>query len=157
MPATKLPDAETWNLVAFIHALIGPASETKPPGDTEAGERIFQSSKTGCSNCHSIRGRGGHIGPDLTNIGNRPLAVIKDAVLKRSRDLYLLGEEGVTVTLDDGQVIQDWLTLTLAPGEQWQQLVTLPAGHTSGQVEAVLFRADSPHTVYRRVVLKPAT
>ena len=106
MPPTKLPDAETWDLVAFIHALIGPASETKPPGDPLAGERIFQSSKTGCSNCHSIRGQGGHIGPDLTNIGNRPLAVIKDAVLKRSKDLYLLGEEGITVTLNDGQVIE---------------------------------------------------
>src|SRR5262245_29991361 len=106
MPPTKLSDAETWDLVAFIHALIGPASENKVPGDPEAGERIFRSSQIGCANCHSIRGQGGHIGPDLTSIGNRPLAVIKDAVLKRSRDLYLLGAEGVTVTLNNGQVIQ---------------------------------------------------
>ena len=28
MPPTPLPDDQTWNLVAFIHALIGPASES---------------------------------------------------------------------------------------------------------------------------------
>jgi len=106
MPPTKLSDAETWNLVAFIHSLIGPASENKVPGNPEAGEQIFRGSKAGCANCHSIRGHGGHNGPDLTNIGGRPLAVIKDAVLKRSKDLYLLGAEGVTVTLNNGQVIQ---------------------------------------------------
>src|SRR5258706_11481423 len=33
MPPTKLTDEETWKLVAFIHALIGPASENKVPGD----------------------------------------------------------------------------------------------------------------------------
>src|ERR1700732_144180 len=49
MPPTPLPDEQTWNLVAFIHALIGPASENKVPGNPEAGERIFRSSNTPCS------------------------------------------------------------------------------------------------------------
>src|SRR5258705_13449217 len=38
MPPTKLSDEETWNLVAFLHALIGPASENNAPGDPKAGE-----------------------------------------------------------------------------------------------------------------------
>jgi putative heme-binding domain-containing protein len=106
MPPTKLPDAETWDLVAFIHALIGPASENRVPGDAAAGEQVFRGSKAACADCHSIRGEGGRLGPDLSNIGSRPLAVIKDAVLKRSKDLTLLGEEPVTITLNNGQTIE---------------------------------------------------
>jgi cytochrome c oxidase cbb3-type subunit 3 len=103
MPPTKLPDAETWKLVAFIHALIGPASENHVPGNRDAGGRIFRAS--GCADCHAIRGEGGRTGPDLTNVGSRPLAVIRDSVLKGSKDLYLLGNESVTVELKNGQSI----------------------------------------------------
>ena len=46
------------------------------------------------------------MGPDLTDIGSRPLALIKDSILKRSKDLYLLGNEGVTVLLNNGQTIE---------------------------------------------------
>jgi putative heme-binding domain-containing protein len=46
------------------------------------------------------------MGPDLTNIGSRPLAVIRDSILKRSKELYLLGNEGVTVLLKNGQTIE---------------------------------------------------
>src|SRR5260370_15070525 len=106
MPPTKLHDGETWNLVAFIHALIGPANESSVPGNPEAGRQIFHGAKAGCADCHAIRGAGGRLGPDLTNIGSRPLALIRDSILKRSKDLYLLGNESVSVRLNNGQSIQ---------------------------------------------------
>ena len=106
MPPTKLSDEQTWHLVAFLHALMGPASENNTPGNPEAGEQVYWSSKAGCADCHSIRGRGGRMGPDLSNIGARPLALIRDAIVKRSKTLFLLGNEGVTVILTDGRVIE---------------------------------------------------
>src|SRR5947207_9797762 len=41
MPPTKLPDDQTWNLVAFIRVLTGPAVQNTVPGDPSADERIF--------------------------------------------------------------------------------------------------------------------
>ena len=107
MPATNLTDDETWRLVAFLHALIGPAAENPVEGDAVAGSKIFWSRKAGCSNCHAILGEGGHTGPDLTNIGGlRPLALIKESVLKPASELALLGHEFVTVKLKNGQTVK---------------------------------------------------
>jgi cytochrome c oxidase cbb3-type subunit III len=107
MPPTRLPDEQTWHLVAFIHSLTGPASENDVPGDAASGEKVFWGEKAGCSQCHAIRGRGSRMAPDLTNIGgSRPLAVIREAILEPSKDLSYVGKEGATVTMKDGRVIQ---------------------------------------------------
>jgi putative membrane-bound dehydrogenase-like protein len=38
-------------------------------GDVEKGREIFFGAKAGCSSCHTVGERGGHVGPDLTSIG----------------------------------------------------------------------------------------
>jgi hypothetical protein len=53
-----------------------------------------------------------------------------------------------------GRLILDWLDITLAPGEKWEQAVDLPQGQPVGTVEAVLYRLDEPGAVYRRVTLQ---
>jgi putative membrane-bound dehydrogenase-like protein len=40
-----------------------------PAGDLRRGQAVFNSSKTACLTCHAIGYVGGHVGPDLTNIG----------------------------------------------------------------------------------------
>lgn len=106
MPPTDLSDEETWKLVAFLHALIGPAADNPAPGDPEAGREVFWGARAGCSKCHSIRGEGGHTAPDLTNVGgSRPLALIKEAILDPSKDLYMLGREAVVVKLKNGKIV----------------------------------------------------
>ncbi|MDH3444242.1 MAG: cytochrome c, partial [Deltaproteobacteria bacterium] len=36
-------------------------------GDAQRGERIYQS--LGCPSCHTLDGKGGKIGPDLSRVG----------------------------------------------------------------------------------------
>jgi mono/diheme cytochrome c family protein len=72
MPPTKLPDDQTWDLVAFVRALTAPAIESRADGDPAAGEQIFWGAKAGCSNCHAIRGKGSRMGPDLHSRQGEP-------------------------------------------------------------------------------------
>ena len=51
----------------------------------------------------------------------------------------------------DGKVRRTW-TPTLASGATWSEAVPLPTDiPQTATIEAVLYRADSPSTVYRRV------
>jgi putative heme-binding domain-containing protein len=48
-------------------------------GNWGQGRRLFYSDQALCSQCHTIRGRGGHIGPDLSNLVYRDYAsVLRD-------------------------------------------------------------------------------
>jgi cytochrome c oxidase cbb3-type subunit 3 len=105
MPGTNLPDDQIWQVAAFVKALSAPAIESKPLGDAAAGETIFWG-KAGCSNCHRVLGRGGMLGPDLSNIGaSRPVDQIREALLDPDADGFR-GYQGVTAITKDGRTIE---------------------------------------------------
>jgi cytochrome c oxidase cbb3-type subunit III len=105
MPPTKLPEAQLWQLVAFVRSLTVPAAESPLPGDPQAGESLFWG-QAGCGNCHSVRGRGGHLGPDLSDIGaTRPLERIRESVLDPDADGWA-GYEPVRLVLRNGRRIE---------------------------------------------------
>jgi putative heme-binding domain-containing protein len=84
MPAFPLPDERIWELAAFVRSLNSPANSVPTQGSPEAGGSVFFG-KGGCSTCHMIKGRGGYLGPDLSNIGaTRRLSELRDALTKPS-------------------------------------------------------------------------
>ena len=70
MPPSSLSDSQIWQMVSFIRSLNLSAVEQDVPGDSSAGESLFFATGQ-CAGCHMIRGRGGLIGPDLSNVGAR--------------------------------------------------------------------------------------
>lgn len=70
-------------LVAYLRVLQGVSNtaEAALPGDPRAGEAIFFGSGS-CSNCHTVHGRGGFMGEDLTEYARgRTVASIKSAIV----------------------------------------------------------------------------
>jgi cytochrome c oxidase cbb3-type subunit III len=83
IPGTEMPglfynEDRVWQVVAFIRSLS--ANAAKSPGDANSGAALFRSQ--GCTGCHSIRGEGGALGPDLSGIGAaRSLDNLKQSIL----------------------------------------------------------------------------
>jgi PQQ-dependent dehydrogenase (methanol/ethanol family) len=84
MPAFKIPLEQADAIAAYVMTLKQPAGEAATaaavPGDLTAGEGFFNG-KGNCATCHMVRGRGGVLGPDLSNIGrDRRPAQIEQAL-----------------------------------------------------------------------------
>ena len=80
MPASPLPETDVRKIVAYVHSLRATAVDLDVPGNPANGQEVFLS-KAKCEQCHMLNGRGGILGPDLSNIGaERSLAAIRDAL-----------------------------------------------------------------------------
>jgi putative heme-binding domain-containing protein len=134
MPGTNLPEDQIWQLAAFVRALGAPAIEANPPGDAAAGETIFWG-KAECGNCHRILGRGGMLGPDLSNIGAlRPVDQLRQAIVDPDADGFP-GYRGVTAVTKSGKTIQgvarNRTNYSVTILDNKGNLHTLPAGEIS--------------------------
>lgn len=105
MPASNLNEEQAWNVAAFVRALSAPAIESPHPGNVQAGEALYWG-KTGCSNCHRVLGRGGMLGPDLSNVGaTKSVEDIRSSILDPDADGFPR-HKGVTLTLKNGTTIK---------------------------------------------------
>jgi len=87
MPAGYAIDTrETWQLAAYLRSL-GRAPLEAVPGDAKRGEEIYRN-KGNCRQCHTVKGQGGALGPELTEIGaRRSAAHLRSAVLDPDKEL----------------------------------------------------------------------
>ncbi|HEY2379606.1 MAG TPA: c-type cytochrome, partial [Terriglobia bacterium] len=117
MPAFQISDEEASAIADYVMFLKSPPKTpalVASSGNAAAGERFFH--KNSCGGCHMLRGSGGVLGPDLSNVGReRTLAQIEQAL----RDPGATGQSSgrgrrrggpsypaVTVHLRDGRTIQ---------------------------------------------------
>ena len=104
-PYGSMPNDQLWQLTAFVSSLSRPAYEMDIPGDVKAGESLFYG-KAGCANCHMILGRGGVLGPDLSNAGLRNyLLQLREGVLDANKRITP-GFDPVRVTTHSGATIE---------------------------------------------------
>jgi putative heme-binding domain-containing protein len=105
MPPLPLPDDKIWELVSYVKSINASAWDSPLTGDPSVGDAVFHG-KAGCTGCHRIRGKGGLLGPDLSNAGlTLSLAQLRESILKPSErvaDGYL----GVTVIARDGKRVE---------------------------------------------------
>jgi putative heme-binding domain-containing protein len=125
-PNPALPDDKVWKITAYIRGLRGTAVDAPYVGDVALGEQVFWT-KGRCGECHMVKGKGGLVGPELTNIaGTRKTASIVDALTKEQHKVF-----------GDGGAIPKILT----PIASYQPvLITYPDGR---KVHGVLKNEDS--------------
>lgn len=89
MPGTFIaPEVEVWRIVAYVQQLNRQGSKETATGDAAGGLLVYQ--KHGCAACHTINGKGGILGPDLSDIGaKRAVRHLRESLLEPNADLPL--------------------------------------------------------------------
>ncbi len=84
MPANAFEDSEVWAIVAYLRSLA--PTKHAVAGDRARGQQIF--ARSGCPQCHMVRGHGGLLGPDLSRIGaSRSVSYLINSIREPSKDL----------------------------------------------------------------------
>jgi PQQ-dependent dehydrogenase (methanol/ethanol family) len=117
-PFGGLSETQIWQLVAYLRTLAPAAppgaAQATAAGDAPAGEALFFG-RAGCASCHEVNARGGIIGPDLSNAGRLPAAVLQAKITSPNSPAAASGGRPgrggvtpatVTVKTLDGQAIR---------------------------------------------------
>ena len=99
MPPSSAPDDELWAIAAFLRSTSTVAPGAASSGNVENGARIFSST---CGSCHWVNGRGGHLGPDLSQTASsRSRAELTRAIREASASIAA-EYQAVTIVTREG-------------------------------------------------------
>jgi cytochrome c oxidase cbb3-type subunit III len=122
IPGTEMPangtngqgvgmtDEEIWQIITYIRS-VEMKAPAKPVGNAEHGKQLFYG-EANCSLCHTVAGKGGRVGPELTAVGgSRTREAIIDSVRNPSRRLAW----GLTEATKEFP--QEYETITVVTGD----------------------------------------
>jgi cytochrome c oxidase cbb3-type subunit III len=106
---------EIWQVIAYIRS-VEKKSDTTSPGNAAHGDKLFHGA-AGCFTCHMVNGKGGRLGPELTNVATaRSTESLVESVRYPSRRLatglientkeFPQEYETVSVATADGQTFR---------------------------------------------------
>ena len=98
----RVNDRDIWQVLAYLRTMsVGTVAAAT--GDAANGERLF---RVNCSRCHTVNGRGGQLGPDLSRIGSGRSRTGLQSKLRGTSDMIRPGYESVTLVTRDGERIR---------------------------------------------------
>src|SRR5262245_31015620 len=91
MPGTfAMTDNEVRDVVAYVRSL-GRIPTEPLPGDPDKGRLVYH--KAECGTCHIVAGKGGSLGPELSDVGSRRGALfLRGAMLHPGKDRAVTSE-----------------------------------------------------------------
>lgn len=106
--ALRTPPPSAFGLPWGPPPLPAPAPPTIPPGLAEGGDPargavVFASEAAKCSSCHRVRGQGGQVGPDLSDLSRASRAWVYQNIVEPSASIHP-DYVAYTVALKDGRV-----------------------------------------------------
>lgn len=86
--AGNLTDMEVWRMVGYVQQLGRRGASEPITGDATTGAAVYATAA--CAQCHTIDGRGGFLGPDLSDIGaRRAVRHLRQSIADPSADIPL--------------------------------------------------------------------
>ena len=108
-----MTDEEIWQIITYIRSVEVKAA-AKPTGSAARGKELFYGDAN-CSLCHMVEGRGGRVGPDLTDVGgSRTRDALIDSVRHPSHHLAW----GLTESTKEFPQEYETVTVVTADGKQ---------------------------------------